>query len=193
MQHTWRVGVRRPLLLQAVAAALACATVLAGSQESKSAALAKELSEALDGAKLDGIAAADPSKPGSFVAALYIPGTQLLVVSATYAAPALLVEKINARDFRGLYMDLHSASVPGSKIFVQDQRCDGLIWRPGGDDVADMWDEGAKSTAFDGEWKKAKITEEEYIKAYTEADDQYARLLSLLLAQTKQLKAKAGS
>jgi hypothetical protein len=181
------------LLLQAVAAALACATVLAGSQESKSAALAKELSEALEGAKLDGIAAADPSKPGSFVAALYIPGTQLLVVSATYAAPALLIEKINARDFRGLYMDLHSASVPGTKIFVQDQRCDGLIWRPGGDDVADMWDEGAKSTAFDGEWKKAKITEEEYIKAYTEADDHYARLLSLLLAQTKQLKAKAGS
>lgn len=185
MQFTWRAAVR-PVL--AAAAAAACITVLAGAQESKSAALAKELSQALEAAKLDGIGAVDPSKPGSFVAALHIPGTQLLVVSATYAAPALLVDKIKTQDFRGLYMDLHSASVPGSKIFVQDQRCDGLIWRPGGDDVADMWDEGVKSTAFDGEWKKAKITEEEYTKAYTEADDRYARLLSLLLAQTKQLK-----
>jgi hypothetical protein len=190
MEITWRV-VLRPVLAAAVAAA--CIPVLAAAQESKSAALAKELSQVLETAKLDGIGAADPSKPGSFVAALYIPGTQLLVVYATYSQPSLLVEKINTHDYRGIYMDLHSASVPGSKVFVQDQRCDGLIWRSGGDDVADMWDEGDKSTAFDGEWKKAKITEEEYTKAYTDADERYAKMLSLLLAQAKQQKGKAGS
>jgi hypothetical protein len=190
MEITWRVVVR-PVLAAAVAAA--CIPVFAAAQESQSAALAKELTQVLESAKLDGIGAADPSKPGSFVAALYIPGTQLLVVSATYAQPSLLVDKINTRDFRGIYMDLHSASIPGSKVFVQDQRCDGLISRTGGDDVADMWDEGDKSTAFDGEWKKAKMSEADYTKAYADADERYAKMLSLLLAQAKQQKGKPGS
>jgi len=189
MQFTRRV-VLRPVL--AAAAAAACLTVLSASQESKSAASAKELCQVLETAKLDGIAAADPSAPDTFVAALYIPGTQLLVVSAKYSAPTLLLDKITARDYRGLYMDLHSASIPGSKVFVQDHRADGLNWRPGGDDGADMWDEGDKSTAFDGEWKKAKMSEADYTKAYTDADERYARLLSLLLAQAKQ-KGKPGS
>ena len=55
-----------------------------------------------------------------------------------------------------------------------------------------MWDEGTKSTAFDGEWKKAKMSEADYTKAYTDADERYAKMLSLLLAQAKQ-KAKPGS
>ena len=188
MQFTRRIVVRSVL---AAAGAAACITVLAAAQESKSAAGAKELSQVLEAAKLDGIAAADPAAPDAFVAALYIPGTQLLVVSAKYSAPALLVEKLNARDYRGLYMDLHSASVPGSKVFIQDQRGDGLI-APGGDNGADMWDEGTKSTAFDGEWKKAKMSEADYTKVYTDADERYAKMLSLLLAQAKQ-KAKPGS
>ncbi len=188
MEITWRV-VLRPIVAAAVAAA--CIPVLAAAQESKSAALAKELTQILEATKLDGIGAADPSNPGTFVAALHIPGTQLLVVSASYAQPSLLVDKINTSDYRGIYMDLHSASVAGSKVFVQDQRCDGLIFRAGGDDVADMWDEGNKSTAFDGEWKKAKITEEQYTKAYTDADERYAKMLSLLVAQAK--KGKPGS
>jgi hypothetical protein len=189
MQFTWRVVVR-PVL--AAAGAAACMTVLA-AEDSKSGAVAKELSQVLETAKLDGIAAADPTTPGLFVAALYIPGTQLLVVSAKYSAPTLLVDKINARDYRGLYMDLHSASIPGSKVFVQDHRADGLNLRPGGDDGADMWDEGDKSIAFDGEWKKAKISEAEYTKAYTDADERYAKMLSLLLAQAKQQLTKPGS
>ncbi len=189
MQFTRRIVVRSVL---ATAGAAACLTVLAAAQESKSAPGAKELTQVLEAAKLDGIAAADPAAPDAFVAALYIPGTQLLVVSAKYSAPALLVEKLNARDYRGLYMDLHSASVPGSKIFVQDHRADGLVSRPDGDNGADMWDEGTKSTAFDGEWKKAKMSEADYTKVYTDADERYAKMLSLLLAQAKQ-KAKPGS
>jgi hypothetical protein len=188
MQFTWR-NVVRPVLV--AAAAVAYVAVLAADQESKSASAAKELTQLLETAKLDGIAAADPATPGAFVAALYIPGTQLLVVSAKYAQPTLLVDKINASDYRGLYMDLHSASIPGSKIFVQDQRCDGLSRKSGGDDVADMWDEGDKSTAFDGDWKKAKISEADYTKVYTEADERYSKMLSLLLAQAK--KGKPGS
>ena len=42
----------------------------ASAQESKSAALAKELAAALDAAKLDSIGAKDPVKPEQFVGAL---------------------------------------------------------------------------------------------------------------------------
>jgi hypothetical protein len=176
------------------AAALICASVLAVSsaalQESKSASGAKELSQALDAAKLEAIAAVDPSAPGGFIAAIYIPGTQLLVVCAKYSAPSLLVDKLNAGDFRGLYMDLHSAGMAGTKVFVQDLGADGLIWRPAGDQGADAVDENNKSISFDGGWKKAKMTEADYMKAYTEADERYAKMLAVLLAKTKDLKGK---
>ncbi len=82
--------------------------------------------------KLDAIAAADPSEPGAFVAALYIQGSQLLVVSAKYAAPPLLTAKIKAKEYRDVYIDLSSASVAGSKVFVIDQNCDGLAPKPDG-------------------------------------------------------------
>jgi hypothetical protein len=190
-----RPVLRRPF--GKAAAALICASALAGSaaasQESKSAAIAKELSQAMDAAKLDGIAAVDPSTPGGFIAAIYIPGTQLLVVSAKYAVPPLLLDKLKTGDFRGLYMDLHSAAMPGTKIFVQDLGADGLIWRPAADSGADAVDENDKSISFDGEWKKAKMTEADYMKAYTDADDHYAKMLAALLARTKELKGKAGS
>jgi hypothetical protein len=159
---------------------------------SKSATVAKELVQALDAAKLGAIATSDPSNPGVFIAALYIPDTQLLVVSAKYSAPPLLIDRINAKDYQAVYVDLQSASVRGSKIFVMDQGADGLMPKLSGDSsAADSFDEGDKSVAFDGDWKKAKITEADYTKAFADADDRYAKLLSMLVAQAK--KSKAGS
>ena len=38
---------------------------------------------------------------------------------------------------------------------------------------------------FDGDWKKAKLSEEDYLKAFTEADERYTKMLSLLAAQAK--------
>src|SRR5262245_53013936 len=89
-----------------------------GAQEPKSAALAKQLAAALDSAKLDSIAAKDPSAPDVFVAAFYFPGVQLIVVSAKYTAPALLNEKLDKKEYKEIYSDLNSASVPDSKVFI---------------------------------------------------------------------------
>src|SRR5207244_230814 len=97
----------------------------ATAQESKSIALAKQLSTALDAAKVDVIAAKDPSKPDVFVAALYFAGAQLLVVSAQYAAPVLLEEKIAKKDYREVYLDLSSASMPATRVFVEDPGANG--------------------------------------------------------------------
>ena len=93
----------------------------ASAQESKSAPLAKELAAALDAAKLDSIAAKDPSAPDLFVAALYFPGTQLLVVSAKYSVPQLLNERLTKREYRDVYLDLNGASVPDTKVFIDGQ------------------------------------------------------------------------
>ena len=155
-------------------------------QPTKSASSAKQLTDVLDAGKLDAIAAADPSAPGSFVAALYIQGSQLLVVSAKYAAPTLLAAKIKAKEYRDVYIDLSSASVAGSKVFIIDQNCDGLAPKPDGAAPADTWEAGTQALTFDGEWRKAKLTEDAYGKAFAEADDQYSRLLTLLIAQAKQ-------
>jgi hypothetical protein len=176
---------RRSLCL-AIAAACATGVALAAFQNSKSATAAKQLAQALEAAKLDSIAAADPSDPSVFVAALYIPGSQLLVVSAKYAAPSLLTAKIKSKEYRDVYIDLSSAAVAGSKVFIIDQNCDGLASKPGDNGVPDSWEAGKQQVAFDGEWKKAKLTEQDYMKAFTDADEQYAKIVALLTAQAKQ-------
>ncbi len=154
------------------------------AQGSKSAAAAKELAAAMDAAKLEAIAAADPADPSTFVAALYFQGSQILVVSAKYAAPPLLVTKLKEKNYRDIYIDLNSASIAGSKIFVMDTNVDGLAPKAN-DGASDSWEQGTKQITFDGDWKKAKLTEEEYMKAYSDADERYARILSLLTTQAK--------
>src|SRR5476649_1377985 len=93
-----------PLPTRAVSHALVALVLLpaaaaASAQESKSAPLAKQLAAALDAAKMDSIAAPDPRAPDVFVAALYFPGMQLLVVSAKYTAPQLMTERLGKREF----------------------------------------------------------------------------------------------
>ena len=166
-------------------------TGAAAEQDSKSSAAAKELGETLDRLKLDSIAAPDPSDPTAFVAALYFPGAQLLVVSAKYSAPVLLTAKLAKKEYRDIYIDLSSASIPASKVFIMDQGANGLFKDPGGD-PADSWEQANKSTSFDGDWKKAKMSsEQEYDKAFGDADARYAHMLTLLAAEAK--KSGSGS
>ena len=168
----------------AVALAIASfAPVTAFAQESKSAPLAKQLVQLLDAAKLDSIAAADPDG-GGFVAALYIPGTQLLVVSGKFTSPVGANERIKNKEYRDLYMDLQGAALPGTRVFASDVSCDGLTFKANGDGAPDSWDVGNKSYSFDGA-KKAKMSDDEYSKTFTSADEQYARILAVLLAQAK--------
>jgi len=167
----------------AFAAAVSGTALIAAEQESKSAPLARQLSQLLDASKLETIAAADPAS-GSFVAALYIPGTQLLVVSGKFQSPEFGTNRLEKKEYRELYMDLMGGAVPGSRLVASDVKCDGLAFKPHRDDPADTWENGDKMHSFDGA-KKAKLSDEVYAQAYQEADTQYARILELLLAQAK--------
>lgn len=163
-------------------------STVALAQDSKSVPLVKELSQLLDKGKLEAIAAKDPSGADGFVAALYFSGSQLLVVSARYAVPPLLVEKLAQKDFREIYTDLNSAAVEGSRSLVVDIGADGL--KPKKDDTRfDTCDIGAKSYAFDGDWKKQKMaSEEDYLKAFADAEERYVKMLTVLIAQAKKLQ-----
>lgn len=182
MSHRGRTAAVAFLTVTVCAAAAVRPAV---AQESKSAAAAKQLVQALDAAKLDAIAAADPADPGTFVAALYFAGSQILVVSAKYSAPPLLNTKIASKEFRDIYIDLNSASVAGTKIFVIDQGIDGLVAKPDGDQAADTYENGKTTVSFDGDWRKAKMSEDDYMKTFVSADERYAKILALLTAQAK--------
>jgi hypothetical protein len=155
------------------------------AQEPKSVALAKQLTAALDAAKLDTIAAKDPSQPDQFIGALYFTGSQLLVVSARYSAPVLLTDKVAKKDYRDVYLDLSSASMPETKIFIQDFGADGLKAKHADNTAFDIYEMGPKRTMFDGDWKKQKLSEADYLAAFATADTQYCQMLAALIAQLK--------
>ncbi len=173
--------------LSKVAAVFAVAVLAAASsaaaQDSKSAPLARELAKALEAANLQTIGAADP-ETGGFVAAIYVPGTQLLVVGGKFQTPDIGNYRISKKEFRELYMDLNGGADPASRLFASDILADGLVLKPSNGSPADTWEIGTSKLEFSGA-KKAKLKDDEYEKVFSDADSQYARILSLLIAQAK--------
>ena len=161
-------------------------SAVAGAQEPKSAAPAKELAQLLASKKLDSIAARMPDNREEFVGALNFPG-QLMVVWARTTAPAVVNEKLIRKEYREVYMDLNSASVVESRNFVTDLGPDGLKAKPATKQgPADSHDLGAKSMRFDGNWREDKMSEADYMKAYSEADAAYARAIQALIDEVKK-------
>jgi hypothetical protein len=159
----------------------------AAAQELKSPALAKELTQTLDGAKLTAIAAKDSSDPDGFVAAMYFSGSQLLVVAAKYTPAVLLTDKLAKKDYQEIYIDLNSASVPNSRVFVEDLGADGLKADHAEGAGFDSVERGGKRTVFDADWRKEqKLTDEQYAKLVADADALYSRLLQALINQAKK-------
>jgi hypothetical protein len=160
---------------------LASAVVI--GQDSLSAPAAQELSTLLADRKLEAMAAKDPQEPDRFVAALFFPENQLLVVSARYAAPSLMDERIAKQQYREIYADLQGASIPESKVFFQDLGADGL--HPEAEQVVDlMYEKGVTQTIFNG--PKKGVTEKAYAEKFRHADATYSRLLSLLIGELRK-------
>jgi hypothetical protein len=160
---------------------------VAAAQEkvSKSAAVAKELVQVMDQKKLDSIAAKLPNGEGNFAAALYFPNVQLLVISGSYSAPQLMEPRLAGKQYRDTYMELSGTVAPDSKIFVQDMGDPGLTQRKQ-ENLFDTWNRGGKTVVFDGDPEKQKMSDADYLKSFTAADEEYARILSALLAEAKK-------
>lgn len=169
-----------------LALAAGIATPLAAPQDAnKTQALAKELTNLLQQQKLDAIA----TRTGEdhFAAILFIPGVQMLVVSARYTAPVLMNEKIVGRQYRDVYLDLASASVPDSKLFIEDMQGDGLRPERVGDTPFDIVTRGiGAGFTLDGDHKKKKISEDEYRRTYADFEGAYEKILVALIEQAKK-------
>jgi len=151
----------------------------------KTGPLVHELTTLLRQKNLDSIAARHAEHDDHFVAALLLPGQELIVVSAQYPAPALLREKILLGKYRDAYMDLYATPAVESKRLVEDLRADGISPERVDGEPFDTYTKGNDPFAFDGNWKKRKLQEEDYLKMFGEADTVYASMLQTLIAQLK--------
>jgi hypothetical protein len=168
------------LVLGIMAAALAAAPAAAADLQSRQ--LAHQLTMVLSQRHLDAIAAKDPSDEGRFVAALYFPESQLLVVSARYPSPASLQQSLDAKAYRDVYSALQQAGAADGKLFVQDLGADGLH-EAGNQPVDVVYEHVKNQTIFD---KDAGRPDSPYGKKLTAADAEYSRMLQLLLDAAKQ-------
>jgi hypothetical protein len=150
--------------------------------------LGTELAKRLVDRQSSAIAAADPAELSRFLAALHIPGVQLLVISARYSAPQLLRERLAKHEHREIYVDLNAAGQRDGRFFVEDLRANGL--RPDRD--RDMpfditWRNDVTRTTYDGDWKAQGLSEAEYHARFDRDDAEYTRILRILNAAQARL------
>ncbi|MFI5177722.1 MAG: hypothetical protein ACHQO8_04130 [Vicinamibacterales bacterium] len=180
----------------AVGCALVVATELtAGAQAPSidpiSPARAKELVSLLQSKKLEAFAVKDSSAAGRFVAVLLVPNVQLMVVSAGYERPSDVEYAIYTKDYMRAYVDLNSSVLSKDKVFVEDALCDGLKPGPSGG-VSDAITSGTEKHVFDGDFadpkkrNQKKISQEDYVKAFSAADAKYTQFLTMLLDELKK-------
>ena len=163
-----------------VAVAMICAAAIHASAgpPSTSSALAHLLAELLTKNKLEAIAAHDQSEMGRYVAALLVPGSQLLVVTARHPSVAALDQRITVRSYRDVYLDLQGTPTLSGKYFVQDSGADGIQDdAPTGVDVA--YEDGAGQILFSR--KLSSLRGSAYEAALATADKRYAQMLTVLI------------
>jgi hypothetical protein len=178
-----------------VVLALLTAGSTAGAQPFASAGAARELVSLLDRLGVDAIATVDPEERGIFVGALYIPGGQLLVVQARHPSVDGILQRLAARQYRDVYLDLQGTPTRDGKFFVQDARADGILSAlPGSRDVDVLYEDGRTQMLFNGDMHAQRLTAAEYDAKLAAADARYARLLALLTAAVHEMQEQpAGS
>jgi hypothetical protein len=180
------------LTLAILSVLCANAGTVSAERSSRSSAAAAKLTAAMQERKLDAVAARDPDRPGTFVAALYVPGTQLLVVSAPYAVAAALDKYIADRNDMDVYLALNSTNRPADRFFVMDMNADGLgrDCAPGEAFDSTIRDAGNQAS-FDGNWRVMGATRATYDARFAEDDERYTRLLQVLTASLSERASRA--
>jgi hypothetical protein len=160
-------------------------TVSAQQPTSKSAVLVSELVKLLEQQKLDAVAA-NRGPVDEYVGALYIPGSQLLVVNAKSSVPDRMKYLLIQKSYKDLYVELNGAVDQQSKVFISDLGANGLQFKREKNQPFDTVDATGKTISYDGEWRKAKMSEADYTKAYQQHDEAYSRMLQALIETLKK-------
>jgi hypothetical protein len=162
---------------------LAFSGAASAAEPSRSAEPARRVTKLLDARGLQAFAAEDPKAPGRFVAALYFPGAQLLAISATYSAPALLRNHLAAADYRQVYVDLSTAGDRTGRLFVEDFGVPGLQATPEKGKPFDItWRDVTKRLHYDAAATAQKLSDSDYHSRFEADDAAYAEMLEILAA-----------
>jgi hypothetical protein len=154
---------------------------LADARQFESSDAAYSLARALERSGLDAIAAAVPDEPGTFVAALYLPGRTLLLVSARHPSIERIASQVATRRYRRVYVDLLGTPTPQGKFYIQDANADGILSAlPGSGDVDFLREDNVRQTSFNGDSESQGLTLKEYDARLAAADARYAQLLAVL-------------
>jgi hypothetical protein len=161
------------------------------TQSFASAPLARVFSDMLENASLEAFAAADPDERGRFIAALNIHSGALLVVSARQPSAEAIKRRIQDGAYHDVYLDLQATPSPEGKFFVQDSNGDGLRHViPGSNAVDVVYEDGTRTTAFNGDPEGQQLSTAEYDLRFRETDRRYAHALDVL---TRALAATRAS
>jgi len=165
-------------MLSAIIATLLSASTAAAATELRSRQLTRDLASVLSEHHLEAIAATDPDDAGRVVAALYFPGSQLLVVSARLtAASAWVQQQLETKAYREVYTTVQGSGSREGKVFIQDIGADGL--QSAADQPVDVvYRDGVSQTIFNGDPDHKDAA---YSRKLMQADADYARLLQLLI------------
>ena len=132
---------------------------------------------------------------GTHLAALGVvtqqPGVQLLLVTASYERPTDIEYRIYQKDYTGAYADLKSGTMSKDRTFFEDMLGDGLQPVPAKNQIGDAVTVGTEKRVFDGDFdpknkNPKKISQDDYVKAFSSADETYARLIGALLTELKK-------
>jgi hypothetical protein len=137
----------------------------------------------LDARKLDAVAGR--LGPDEFVGAMYFPGSQLVVLSAKTSVPDRMSYLLLQKSYKDLYVELNGTVDRQSRVFVSDLGANGLRFRNAKGEAADTVEAAGTTVAFDGEWRKAKLSEADYTKNFQSHDERYRRMLEALLVALK--------
>ena len=174
------------LLLRVV---LSAGASVAGSFESVDAAYT--LTRALERSGLDAIAAAVPNEPGMFVAALYLPGRTLLVVSARHPSAERTASLIATHRYRDVFVDLRGTPTPQGKFYVRDANADGILSAlPDSGEVDMVREDGVGQTLFNGQTASQGLTSSQYDTRLASADARYAHLLTVLASAVHDVRER---
>ena len=171
----------------ALVAMAALAPRAAAEEPSQSAAPATAVKALFDQLKITSIAGKDPEEPGRYVAALYIADSQLLVISAPFAVPAVMDKYIAEGNYMEAYQSLQSVVNHKGHFFVVDMQNDGLERVNEPDQGFDSTTtDGGTTIQFDGKWDAQKLSEADYNAKFAKDDARYAKLLKVLATELRK-------
>ena len=159
---------------------------------SPSATRVKDLIAALQGKQLESFAVTDSGVPGRYVAVLHQPGIQILVVSAAYERSTDMDYRFYQKDYMNAYLDLRTGVLSKDRLIIEDAGANGLVALPGKNPVHDSVMQGTAEVTFDGTFAdpkkkdQKKLSQADYMKRFTDAEEQYARLLGVLIEALKK-------